>query len=197
MSVRTLVDLCNIPEILRECTLEVVPNNVTYKVTIQKYIDRLPEIIKTRQGLYLFGDYGAGKSSLAAVILMAAARQHSIPGFWTHAKKLAGYVIERTEWLEGITHVERCQSIPLLVIDEIQLRQNTGFQESVVEDLIRDRVSAGKPTIITSNLTPEMVKTYYPALYSVLTECVCPLHVYGKDFRGVNKGIVFPGLLGD
>lgn len=185
----TLIDLTAMPEVLKTISLAQV-TGYKYKAVIESYIEKLPEIIKTRQGLLLWGSYGTGKSSLAAIILMKAT-EVGICGFWVSCKSLPGYVIKETIWREGITYYERALTTPLLVLDELQIREDKlNFVESCVEDLLRARVSANKPTIITTNHVPSLIKASYPALFSVLEECVLPVKIEGMNFRHANGGIV-------
>jgi len=186
------IDLLNIPEVLKSCTLDKV-KECPHKQLVSNYIKRLPELLKTRQGLYLWGEYGQGKSALAAIILMEAIKYDAI-GFWVSAKQLPGYVINHTEWMDNISYYDRAVMVPLLVIDEFQTRQEVKFQESCVEDLIRVRVSMNKPTIITSNIVPAVLKSIYPAFHSVLQECFASEHVQGYDWRAANGGLVIPDL---
>jgi DNA replication protein DnaC len=185
--------ILNIPEVLKDCSLRDV-QECEHKKVVTNYIGKMPGIVGTRQGLYLWGDYGQGKSALAAILLQELAKYELI-GFWVFCKLLPGYVINNNVWLENITYYERCVEVPLLVLDEFQIRPEIKFQESCVEDLLRLRVSANKPTIITSNIVPSMIRSTYPAFFSVLQECCYPQRVEGHDWRAANKGLVVEGLI--
>lgn len=188
-----LLDLTNIPEVLLECEMSKI-KEFPYKAKIQSYIDALPKIIKTRQGLLLWGNYGAGKSGLASIILKEAAKQE-ICGFWISCKQLPGYVIKETIWREGITFYDRAQAVPILVLDELQIREDrVAFLESCVEDLLRIRVSKNKPTIMTTNHVPSSIKASYPAMYSVMEESTRPIEIAGMEFRHDMKGICNPEI---
>ena len=187
----TLLDLANIPDVLLECEMSKI-KEFPYKAKIQSYIDALPKIIKTRQGLLLWGNYGAGKSGLASIILKEAAKLE-ICGFWLSCKQLPGYVIKETIWRDGITFYDRAQTVPILVLDELQIREErVAFLESCVEDLLRIRVSKNKPTILTTNHTPSSIKASYPAIYSVMEESTRPFEIAGMEFRHDMKGICNP-----
>ncbi len=189
----TLLDLANIPEVLLNCEMSSILD-FPYKAKIQSYIDKLPAIIKTRQGLLLWGNYGVGKSGLAAIILKEAAKKE-ICGFWISCKQLPGYVIKETVWMDGITYYDRAQSVPILVLDELQIREEkVAFLESCVEDLLRIRVSKNRPTIITTNHVPSLIKANYPAIYSVMEESTRPLEIAGMEFRHEMKGICNPEI---
>ena len=184
----TPFELTSIPEVLKDCTLEAVPE-CAHKGIISKYIEKLPQILTTRQGLYLWGDYGQGKSALAAIILKEALKLQKI-GFWVTAKEYPGHVINQVEWMDGILVTQRCLQVPILVIDELQIRQEVKFQETCIEDLVRARISLNKPTILTSNIVPSVVQGLFPAFFSVLQECFASIHVKGYDWRAANKGLV-------
>ncbi len=186
------IDLTQIPKVLQGCTLEAVKPS-EHKTVITKYLEMMPGVLNTRQGLYLWGDYGQGKSALAAIMLKGILQYDKI-GLWINAKEWPGYVINHMEWMEGISYLNRALMVPLLVIDEFQIRQEVKFQESCIEDLLRARIALNKPTIFTSNIVPSILKGIFPAFHSVLQECCRPVHVKGYDWREANKGFVVSGL---
>jgi DNA replication protein DnaC len=188
MNQAQIYGLIGIPEIHWKVTREKLPPT-SHSMIVGKYIDNLPSMIEQGQGLYLHGDYGMGKSGLAALILKYAI-VHRVLGYWVRAKNIPEYVISHARTEENVEVYTKCLETPLLVIDEFQVRDEVRFTETIVEDIIRMRLDDRRSTIVTSNVTPGSLSTLYPALLSVLKEGVLPVKVAGFNFRTPLKGIL-------
>jgi DNA replication protein DnaC len=149
---------------------------------METYVSSIDERIRDNCGLLLHGDYSQGKSALGAICLKAAAAR-GIIGFWIHAKEIPHHLIKETRFDNEFTVYERALSVPLLMIDELQIRKNPAYTEFSAEDLIRSRVDEQKTTIVTTNVSLDGVKNGFPALFAVLEEAVLPVKVSGHNFR--------------
>jgi len=176
-----------IPEVHWKARIDRIPLKCKYKETISRYIKALASNVCKGQGLYLHGDYGGGKSAIAAICLREAVKYGFI-GVWVKAQQLPGYIITGTIFDNEQTFYERACSVPLLVLDEFQIRKEIMFKETIVEDLVRLRIDNKLVTIITSNIGLTQLEKGYPALYSVLQEALYPVKVWGHDFRREMKG---------
>ena len=176
-----LLRLSGIPENLWNCTLERIPDTLAYKNVIEDRLKELSKILAAGTGFYLWGEYGRGKSAIAAIFLMQVLALGKM-GFWVNAKKIPQYAIEKTSW-ESQTIYERAMEVPLLVIDEFQIRPEIKFQESIVEDWVRERIDAKRSTIITTNISPKQLEKSFPAMHNVVQEAMIPVWIIGKDFR--------------
>lgn len=153
-----------------------------HREKIVQYVDNIVENIGVPKGLLLFGKNSSGKSAIAAIILKAAAC-HGFLGFWLIHRKLPEYEVEKTPFDEDQTIIERARTCPILVLDELLIRDTVRGTETMAEGLIRERVDRQLCTVITTNLTPDVVKAKYRELAAALMECVVPLKVDGKDYR--------------
>lgn len=177
-----------IPEVHWRAKLANVPKELAYLPKLQQYVAEIDKNVGNGQGLYLFGPFGRGKSALGSILLKAAACKGYI-GLWIRAKMIPTYVIEKTPFDDEMTVYDRALSVPLLVIDELQMRGNdTRFTESSAEDLLRLRIDDKKATVITSNLTVKELSAQWPSLYSVLQQAVYPVKIDGHDFRAAMNG---------
>ena len=182
------LDHMGIPKVHWYAKITKVPDRCSHKRHVAEYIGKIRQNIVEGKGLYLWGDFGRGKSALAALILIEACRVGYV-GYWIRAKEIPRHIIEKTDFDEDLTVIERAETCPILVIDEFQIRfSETKFTEWSAEDLIRIRVDAKLPTIVTSNITPPLLEKGYPALYSVLLEAFLPIKVQGHDFRKEKAG---------
>ena len=177
----------NIPEVHIQATMSHIPDNCSHKKKIQDYLDSIVENIRKPKGLLLTGEYSVGKSAIAAIILKAAASQGYL-GFWISARTLPEHIINETRFDEEFTVYDRARTVPLLVIDEMQIMPEIKYTEQVLEGLIRLRIDLRLATILTTNHTKAVIKNRYEALYSALTEAVIHIQVSGCDFRKIIQG---------
>jgi DNA replication protein DnaC len=171
-----------VPKAHWSACLTNVGDSFSYKKKIQKYIDNIEDNVREPKGLLLFGEYSAGKSGLASIILKAAALK-GIIGFWVVVRDLPEQVIKNVIFDDEYTVWERARMVPILVVDELLIRKEVRYTEQAVEVLIRHRVDEKLCTIITTNHTPQAIQKSYPALFAVLQEAVVPLKVSGMNFR--------------
>jgi len=171
------------PKLHWEASIDKIPD-LPYKLTVLKYLGSIKERMVEGQGLLLHGPYSSGKSAIAAICLKTALLlQFPKIGLWIKAKALPDYIINKTRFDDAFTMYSRAKSVPLLVIDEIQLRKNLGYTENMAEDLIRERIDKQLATIITTNHSLSTIRDEYPALYEILQEGVLPLKIEGCNFR--------------
>lgn len=139
--------------------------------------------------LFLYGPPGLGKTFLSACI----ARVVSERGF-SVVYDTAGNVFSRFETQkfsrddedarearDGVRRYLRCD---LLILDDLGSEMATPLVQSALYQLVNERLTAGKRTIISSNLSPEEVRRRYsPQLASRLEGEYHLLRFYGEDIR--------------
>lgn len=168
-----------------KCTLAQIPDECSHKAEIVDWIGSLSSNVTNARGLLLMGDYSQGKSGCAAIILKAALAR-GIVGCWHRATDLQRVIIEQTPFDSTMTVLERLQTVPLLVIDEVQiLKDNFAIQQ--IEQLVRRRIDDELCTVITTNHSIEELRAKYPALAAALVEAVRPIIVGGHDFRKARR----------
>jgi len=165
------------------CTLEKIPSECPHKARILDWIEHVEHRVKDSQGLLLMGDYSMGKTGLASICLKAAC-QRGIIGYWITARAYPQQVIQQHAFDQKYSVQDRAETVPLLVIDELQVREgNVKFSEQAIEHLVRTRIDANLCTIITTNHNTEFLKDHYQALTEALREAVTPIVVTGHNFR--------------
>jgi DNA replication protein DnaC len=106
--------------------------------------------------LYLFGNYGAGKSHLAAAIANRAARLGTRTTY-ASVPKLLDFI--RAGYRDGSAseRIEALQGVPLLVLDDLGAEAGKKDTEELLFVLFnhRSRERANLPTVITSNVHPD------------------------------------------
>lgn len=123
-----------------------------------------PEIL--RNGLYIAGGYGTGKTHLAAAIVNQLLGQKTacicmtMIGLLDRIKD--SYRDAREEGTEAYV-LSRYKNVPLLVIDDLGSEQQTEWAISKIFEIINSRYEAYMPTIITTNYSAkELVERMTP-----------------------------------
>lgn len=186
-----LYDLGNIPKALREVSLAAI-EGTPHKEKIISWMKRV--LVKrlegeTEDGLYLYGPYGSGKTSLAVGLAMWATRNKMYSYF---VKYIDLYEIMRDnpEWHEesesGVW--DRLKVTPLVVIDDLFRHKDdrTGKMNLVaLERLIEARMEdPDLITIFTANHALEEYEgTEQERAATLIMQCSYLLKISGVNFR--------------
>lgn len=178
----------HLPENFWGCKVSKIPD-FPYKKTVEEWVLGFRKKYNKGKGLYIYGEYGHGKSALAAILLKTSIA-NQIPALWLNFKELQKISIneDKTMFNPDVSMLERAQNVEFLVIDEVQVRSNLHWPLGVLDDLVRYRFQNKRMTILTSNVTPNTLKTteMTMSLASILKEAVDILRVKGKNFRDNN-----------
>lgn len=153
------------------------------------YIDNLKSNFKNGIGMFLYGPNGSGKTMLGSLVLKAFAAEGYSAYFTSFIELLEGKKTsfsnkEEKEWFgRQVTHTD------ILMIDDPGKEhkvegRSADFINSLLQEVVRYRISMDLPTIITSNLDPNGFRRAYGAdIASLLTESTITQSVYGEDTR--------------
>lgn len=149
-----------------------------------RYVDNFDTMVANHKGLLLYGNPGTGKSFTAACIMNAliekgyACLMTSFPAI---VNRISGMYDGKQEYIENLNRFD------LLVIDDFSVERNTDYVNEIVQTVIDSRYRAGKPMIVTTNLSTDDMKS--PAnvtkerMYSRLFEMCVLVKVQGDDRR--------------
>ncbi len=139
-----------------------------------------------RSGNLLFsGDTGLGKTFLSACIARSVAdRGYSV------VYESAGHLfsaLERAKFSgeeQAREDVKKYSICDLLIIDDLGTEMPGQFVTSALYNLVNDRLLAGKPMIISTNLnTEDLAKRYSPQIASRLRGSFTRVAFLGEDIR--------------
>ena len=75
-----------------------------------------------------------------------------------------------------------------MILDDLGTEMNTSFSQSALYTLINQRLTAGRPTIISTNLTESDLEAQYsPQIASRLLGEYQWLHFQGRDIRRLER----------
>lgn len=150
----------------------------------EKYVKQFEEMYEKRQGILFWGPVGTGKSYTAACIANELMDQ-MVPVVMTSFAKILQNIQGNQE--EEKVFMNRMNDARLLIIDDLGTERNTDYALEKVYNIIDSRYRAGKPLILTTNMTvKEMQETMdirYKRIYDRIFEMCFPVRVAGQSWR--------------
>ena len=151
---------------------------------MRNYAEHFDEMREKGKGLLLFGKVGRGKSFLAACVGNYLI-ERGIPALMTDFARIEKE--SNRDFSKRQEYFDALNKFPLLILDDLGTERDTAYMNEIVYTVIDSRAKAGLPTIVTSNLTAEELKS--PAnltnqrIFSRLLGICIPVEVVGDDRR--------------
>jgi len=149
----------NVPEGKAEARLDLIPSHLPFVKKTKEYLDALKENVQRGRGLVLWGPYRGGKSCLAACVV-GEAMSYRLNAYWIFSFDVADAWIARGGWRKA-----EIRGTDFLVIDDLGMESQDSvrgeFPREKIKNLLRVRLEGARPTIVTTNLSPENVKKIY------------------------------------
>lgn len=168
----------------RLCTFQKDTDNQKVYVLAERYVERFDEMYQKRQGLLFWGTVGTGKSYTAACIANELL-ERNIPVVMTSFVKILQNIQGDQE--EERVFMSRLNDARLLIIDDLGTERNTDYALEKVYNIIDSRYRAGKPLILTTNMTvremQENTDIRYKRIYDRIFEMCFPVRVPGRSWR--------------
>lgn len=153
---------------------------------MKRYVWNFKEFKREGKGLLMYGPVGTGKTYYAACIaneLLEEGYRAYMTNFAQLTNKLQGMYDGKQEFIDNLNEYD------LLIIDDlgIERRSGSGYVQEIVFNVVDSRYRAGLPMIITTNLTPNEIKStsdvVYQRIYDRIIERCFPLEVKGASRR--------------
>jgi DNA replication protein DnaC len=154
---------------------------------VKAFVDDLDARLQEGRGLWLFGDTGTGKTTLAMLISKAALEAGKTVAIYSLPKLLAR--IRRTYDSEPggdsyLSFFERLTSVDLLHIDDLGAEKRSDWVLEQLYALVNERYEAQRSILITTNLPhPELEEQIGSRTVSRLTQICDEVEVRGEDRR--------------
>jgi DNA replication protein DnaC len=154
---------------------------------VHAFLDELDEKLDSGRGLWLFGDTGTGKTTLAMLISKAALESGRSVAIYSLPKLLAR--IRRTYDSEPggdsyLSFFERLTSVDLLHIDDLGAEKRSDWVLEQLYALVNERYEGQRSMLITTNLpNPELEDQIGARTVSRLTQMCDQIELFGADRR--------------
>lgn len=152
---------------------------------IRRYVHAIEANLDAGRGLWLVGDVGTGKTTLAMLISKAALQAgrsvaiYSLPRLLNLIRETIGSEQSMLDFLDRLAMVD------LLHIDDLGAEHQTDWVLEQLYSIVNARYEAQRAILATTNLTPEKLSEQIgPRTVSRLQEvCEEPLAFFGEDKR--------------
>lgn len=154
---------------------------------VRSYVEQLDERLDEGRGLWLFGDTGTGKTTLAMLVSKAALEAGHSVAIYSLPKLLAR--IRRTYDSEPggdsyLAFFERLTSVDLLHIDDLGAEKRSDWVLEQLYALINERYESQRSVIVTTNLPEgELEEQIGARTVSRLSEICDGVPLFGDDRR--------------
>lgn len=119
----------------------------------QKYVDAWPQMAEHNIGMLLWGSTGSGKTHAGACIANALIDRGVRAGISSTAELLAVAYSDRP------ATIRRLINLDLLVLDDLGAERDSAYAMETVYAVVDGRLKAGRPMVITTNLSLEDVRS--------------------------------------
>lgn len=150
------------------------------------YVENRKRYLARGVGLFFTGDYGVGKTMLANLVLKEFVRE----GYRCYATTFSSVVEMFTAGWKSSSEQryfqDRFIGSEVVLLDDVgrELRTRSKLSETTFDDILRQRVQAGRPTNITTNLTlNELEEGYGSAVLSLIREKSIVFDFGAGDYR--------------
>jgi DNA replication protein DnaC len=177
---------------------------------VRQYVYNLDYNVRTGRGLILWSKVpGTGKTFLSSWLIKMALSAGCDCYFTQFNEMLDIFTAGWRDEEERAWFIKRIRNVPILAVDDIgkEAGGRSNVVDSMFDTVMRHRVASGKPTIITTNLTPdEMRQGYGIYVMSLLSEQCSMVEVPGVDYRptaakekeaNAQSQVVRPFVIGD
>ena len=169
---------------MRKWTFENDNNSNPEIMSIARdYVNNFEECFRNGLGFLFYGNIGSGKSYVSASIANALVeKRYSV--LMTTFEQIKSDILGTKE-KQAV--YERLNSLALLIIDDLATESDSGYTSAIIFSVINNRIAAGLPMIITTNLTQEEMSKpkdiRYKRLFSRINGCCMTVKFNGPDQR--------------
>lgn len=154
---------------------------------VAKYLERREQFLKRGMGLYFLGTLGTGKTMLANLVLKELIKNGYRCFNTTFSQTVEMFTAGWSDKADKDYFQRKFIHSEVLLLDDVgkELRgTRLALAETTFDAILRQRVQAGRTTIITTNMTPaDLEDGYGAAILSLIREKSLELIFDGTDYR--------------
>ena len=162
-AIKNRLKLINLPASLRKASLAQVDLDDLERLPVFEkllaFVEQYPAI---RKGLYLYGDFGVGKSFMVAALAHDLSEKRGVSSTLLH---YPSFVIDAKNAIgDGNvkTLVDEIKLSEVLILDDIGAEQSTAWvRDEILQVILQYRMQENLPTFFTSNFNFEELELHF------------------------------------
>ena len=162
-AIKNRLKLINLPDTLKKASLAQVDLDDLGRLPVFEkllaFVEQYPTI---RKGLYLYGDFGVGKSFMVAALAHDLSEKRGVSSTLLH---YPSFVIDAKNAIgDGNvkTLVDEIKLSEVLILDDIGAEQSTAWvRDEILQVILQYRMQENLPTFFTSNFNFEELEQHF------------------------------------
>ena len=162
-AIKNRLKLINLPDSLKKASLAQVDLDDLGRLPVFEkllaFVEQYPTI---RKGLYLYGDFGVGKSFMVAALAHDLSEKRGVSSTLLH---YPSFVIDAKNAISDgnvKTLVDEIKLSEVLILDDIGAEQSTAWvRDEILQVILQYRMQENLPTFFTSNFDFEELELHF------------------------------------
>ncbi|QKL32641.1 primosomal protein DnaI [Streptococcus mitis] len=162
-AIKKRLNLINFPSSLKNVSfLDVYRDDVQRFTVLKRMIEFVNDYPNNLKGLYLYGDFGVGKSFMVAALAHDLSEKRGVSSTLLH---YPSFVIDAKNAISDgsvKTLVDELKLSEVLILDDIGAEQSTAWvRDEILQVILQYRMQENLPTFFTSNFNFEELEQHF------------------------------------
>ena len=162
-AIKKRLNLINLPSSLKNVSfLDVYRDDVARLTVLNRMIKFVNDYPDNRKGLYLYGDFGVGKSFMVAALAHDLSEKRGVSSTLLHYPSFVIDVKNAIGDGNVKTLVDEIKQAEVLILDDIGAEQSTPWvRDEILQVILQYRMQEDLPTFFTSNFNFEDLEKHF------------------------------------
>ena len=162
-AIKNRLKLINLPASLRKASLAQVDLDDLGRLPVfEKLLSFVEQYPTIRKGLYLYGDFGVGKSFMVAALAHDLSEKRGVSSTLLHYPSFVIDVKNAIGDGNVKTLVDELKLSEVLILDDIGAEQSTAWvRDEILQVILQYRMQENLPTFFTSNFNFEELEQHF------------------------------------
>ena len=162
-AIKNRLKLINLPASLRKASLAQVDLDDLGRLPVfEKLLSFVEQYPTIRKGLYLYGDFGVGKSFMVAALAHDLSKKRGVSSTLLHYPSFVIDVKNAIGDGNVKTLVDEIKLSEVLILDDIGAEQSTAWvRDEILQVILQYRMQENLPTFFTSNFNFEELEQHF------------------------------------
>ncbi|SNE35996.1 primosomal protein DnaI [Streptococcus pneumoniae] len=162
-AIKKRLNLINFPSSLKNVSfLDVYRDDVQRLTVLKRMIEFVNDYPNNLKGLYLYGDFGVGKSFMVAALAHDLSEKRGVSSTLLHYPSFVIDVKNAISDGNVKTLVDEIKLSEVLILDDIGAEQSTAWvRDEILQVILQYRMQENLPTFFTSNFNFEDLEKHF------------------------------------